>query len=96
MNASKWINSGADILLIDEPTRGVDVGARAQIYEILFELANKRKTLIVVSSDLEELMTLCDRIVVMKKGELAGEVQRQDFSEEKLLRLAIEDKNSRF
>lgn len=87
---AKWINSGADILLIDEPTRGVDVGARAQIYDILFELANKGKTLIVVSSDLDELMTICDRIVVMKKGALAGEVQMKDFSEERLLRLAIE------
>lgn len=90
---AKWINSGADILLIDEPTRGVDVGARAQIYDILFELANKGKTLIVVSSDLEELMTLCDRIVVMKKGALTGEVLKKDFSEEKLLRLAIEGRN---
>ena len=88
---AKWINSGADILLIDEPTRGVDVGARAQIYAVLFELANKGKTLIVVSSDLEELMTLCDRIVVMKKGIVTGEVQKKDFSEEKLLRLAIEE-----
>jgi len=89
---AKWMNSGADILLIDEPTRGVDVGARAQIYEILFDLANKGKTLIIVSSDLEELMTICDRIVVMKKGVITGEVQRRDFSEETLLRLAIEEK----
>jgi ABC-type sugar transport system ATPase subunit len=91
---AKWINSGADILLIDEPTRGVDVGARAQIYDILFELANKGKTLIVVSSDLEELMSICDRIVVMKKGVLTGEVLKADFSEERLLRLAIEEKES--
>jgi len=88
---AKWINSGADILLIDEPTRGVDVGARAQIYDILFELANKGKTLIVVSSDLEELMTICDRILVMKKGRITGEVTKKDFSEERLLRLAIEE-----
>ena len=89
---AKWINSGASFFLIDEPTRGVDVGARAQIYDILFELADAGKTLIVVSSDLEELMTICDRIIVMKKGELAGEVQKEDFSEERLLRLAIEEK----
>ncbi|UAY56949.1 sugar ABC transporter ATP-binding protein [Arachidicoccus terrestris] len=87
---AKWINSGADILLIDEPTRGVDVGARAQIYDILFDLANKGKTLIVVSSDLEELMTICDRVAVMKKGVFTGEVLKEGFSEEKLLRLAIE------
>ena len=86
---AKWINSGADVLLIDEPTRGVDVGARAQIYDILFELADQGKTLIVVSSDLEELMTISDRIAVMKKGVFAGELFRDDFSEEKLLRLAI-------
>ena len=87
---AKWINSGADILLIDEPTRGVDVGARSQIYDILFELANKGKTLIVVSSDLEELMAICDRIAVMKKGCFTGEILKDDFSEETLLRLAIE------
>ena len=87
---AKWINSGAEILLIDEPTRGVDVGARSQIYDILFELANKGKTLIVVSSDLEELMSICDRILVMKKGGFRGEVTKDAFSEEKLLRLAIE------
>jgi len=87
---AKWINSGADILLIDEPTRGVDVGARAQIYDILFELAAAGKTLIVVSSDLEELMSISDRILVMQKGQFSGEVLRADFSEEKLLRLAIE------
>lgn len=87
---AKWINSGADIMMIDEPTRGVDVGARSQIYDILFELANNGKTLIVVSSDLEELMSICDRIAVMKKGEFTGELPKQEFSEEKLLRLAIE------
>ena len=87
---AKWINSGADILLVDEPTRGVDVGARAQIYDILFDLVNGGKTLIVVSSDLEELMTICDRILVMKKGAFTGELLKADFSEEKLLRLAIE------
>lgn len=87
---AKWMNSGANILLIDEPTRGVDVGARSQIYDILFELAAQGKTLIVVSSDLEELMTICDRILVMKKGGFAGEILKEDFSEEKLLRLAIQ------
>lgn len=87
---AKWMNSGANILLIDEPTRGVDVGARSQIYDILFELAAQGKTLIVVSSDLEELMTICDRILVMKKGGFAGEILKEDFSEEKLLRLVIQ------
>lgn len=87
---AKWINSGAKVLLIDEPTRGVDVGARAQIYDILFELAAQGKILVVVSSDLEELMTICDRILVMQKGIFTGEVPKGDFSEEKLLRLAIQ------
>ena len=87
---AKWINSDADILLIDEPTRGVDVGARSQIYDILFELADNGKILVVVSSDLEELMTICNRIAVMKKAVFTGEVEKEDFSEEKLLRLAIE------
>ncbi|HTN37491.1 MAG TPA: sugar ABC transporter ATP-binding protein [Arachidicoccus sp.] len=89
---AKWMNSGADIFLIDEPTRGVDVGARSQIYDILFELADSGKVLIIVSSDLEELITIADRIVVMKNGSIRGEVGKDDFSEEQLLRLAIEEK----
>ena len=84
---AKWLARSCDVLLIDEPTRGVDVGAKAEIYQLLDELACEGKALLVVSSELPELIGLCRRIVVMRNGGIAGEVQRADFSEATLMRL---------
>ena len=84
---AKWLARSCDVLLIDEPTRGVDVGAKAEIYQLLDELACEGKALLVVSSELPELIGLCRRIVVMRNGGIAGEVQRPDFSEAALMRL---------
>jgi ABC-type sugar transport system ATPase subunit len=84
---AKWLARSCDVLLIDEPTRGVDVGAKAEIYQLLDELACEGKALLVVSSELPELIGLCRRILVMREGRLAGEVQRADFSEAGLMRL---------
>ncbi|RXK55090.1 sugar ABC transporter ATP-binding protein [Oleiharenicola lentus] len=84
---AKWLARSCDVLLIDEPTRGVDVGAKAEIYQLLDELACEGKALLVVSSELPELIGLCRRILVMREGRLAGEVQRADFSEAALMRL---------
>ncbi len=84
---AKWLARSCDVLLIDEPTRGVDVGAKAEIYGLLDELACEGKALLVVSSELPELIGLCRRILVMREGRIAGEVQRADFSEATLMRL---------
>jgi len=84
---AKWLARSCDVLLIDEPTRGVDVGAKAEIYQLLDELACEGKALLVVSSELPELIGLCRRILVMREGQIAGEVQRADFSEASLMRL---------
>jgi ABC-type sugar transport system ATPase subunit len=84
---AKWLARSCDVLLIDEPTRGVDVGAKAEIYQLLDELACEGKALLVVSSELPELIGLCRRIIVMRNGGIAGEVQRADFSEAALMRL---------
>ncbi len=84
---AKWLARSCDVLLIDEPTRGVDVGAKAEIYQLLDELACEGKALLVVSSELPELIGLCRRILVMRNGRLAGEVARADFSEAVLMRL---------
>ena len=84
---AKWLARSCDVLLIDEPTRGVDVGAKAEIYQLLDELACEGKALLVVSSELPELIGLCRRILVMRNGQLAGEVARADFSEAALMRL---------
>ena len=84
---AKWLARSCDVLLIDEPTRGVDVGAKAEIYQLLDELACEGKALLVVSSELPELIGLCRRILVMREGGIAGEVGRGEFSEATLMRL---------
>ncbi len=84
---AKWIARDCDVLVVDEPTRGIDVGAKAEIYQLLDELAGEGKALLVISSELPELIGLCSRILVMREGRLAGEVARADFSEGALMRL---------
>ncbi|HRE79811.1 MAG TPA: sugar ABC transporter ATP-binding protein [Opitutaceae bacterium] len=84
---AKWLARACDILLIDEPTRGVDVGAKAEIYQLLDELACEGKAILVVSSELPELLTLSRRILVMRQGQLVGEVAREHASEANLMHL---------
>jgi ribose transport system ATP-binding protein len=86
---ARWLHRDCRVLLLDEPTRGVDVGARADIYAELEALADAGKALLVVSSDLRELMMLCDRIAVMSAGRLAGVFARGSWSEEGLLEAAF-------
>jgi ribose transport system ATP-binding protein len=86
---ARWLHRDCRILLLDEPTRGVDVGARADIYAELDALAAAGKALLVVSSDLRELMMLCDRIAVLSAGRLAGVFARESWSEEALLEAAF-------
>nr|WP_249123255.1 MULTISPECIES: sugar ABC transporter ATP-binding protein [unclassified Bradyrhizobium] len=85
---AKWLANGPRVLLLDEPTRGVDVGAKAEIYALLRSLAEQGLALLVVSSELPELITLCDRILVMSRHRIAGELARTEFSEERILNLA--------
>ncbi|MFB9991410.1 sugar ABC transporter ATP-binding protein [Deinococcus oregonensis] len=85
---AKWLMRGAEVLMVDEPTRGIDVGARFEIYEVLHALAAEGKAVLVVSSDLPELMGLCHRIVVFSNGQITGEVARPDFQQEHILALA--------
>jgi ribose transport system ATP-binding protein len=86
---ARWLHRDCRVLLLDEPTRGVDVGARADIYAELDALAEAGKALLVVSSDLRELMMLCDRIAVLSAGRLAGVFARGSWSEEMLLEAAF-------
>ncbi len=87
---AKWLLRDANILLLDEPTRGIDVHARVQLYRQFDELAAHGKALVIVSSDLQELMDLCDRIVVMSAGRLTAEFARGDWSQEKIMAAAFE------
>jgi ABC-type sugar transport system ATPase subunit len=79
---SKWLFSDSEIIIFDEPTRGIDVGARREIYQIINDLVAEGKTVIVVSSDMEEIMGISDRILVMHEGNIAGEVLKESFSQE--------------
>jgi ribose transport system ATP-binding protein len=86
---AKWLFRDCDILIFDEPTRGIDVGAKFEIYKLLTELAGKGKAIVLVSSDLKELFAVCDRIVVMSAGRVAGSFSRGDWSEEKIMGAAL-------
>ncbi|MET0598021.1 MAG: sugar ABC transporter ATP-binding protein [Mesorhizobium sp.] len=85
---AKWLAMEPNVLIVDEPTRGVDVGARSEIYRLLRGLADRGVALLVVSSDLPEVLTLADRIVVMAEGRTVGELPGDGASEEQVLRLA--------
>ena len=76
------------MLLLDEPTRGIDVGAKYEIYQLIIDLAEKGKTVIMVSSEMPELLGVCDRILVMSGGRLAGEVNAADTTQEEIMTLA--------
>jgi ribose transport system ATP-binding protein len=85
---AKWLFTGARILLFDEPTRGIDVGAKAEIYELLVRLAEKGKAVVMVSSEMPEVLGLSDRVAVLHEGRLAGVLSRGEASQEAILRLA--------
>lgn len=85
---SKWLMKDIKILILDEPTRGVDVGAKVEIYNIITELAQRGVAIVIVSSELPELLGMCDRIIVLGKGEVKGNIERKDFSQETVMRAA--------
>lgn len=87
---ARWMSTKADIIIFDEPTKGVDVGAKAQIYRLMEEMVQSGKSLIVVSSELPEVMGISDRIFVMSEGRISGELtDRREFIEDSMLNLAI-------
>ncbi|RFC66872.1 MULTISPECIES: sugar ABC transporter ATP-binding protein [Mesorhizobium] len=88
---AKWLFRGSSTLLLDEPTRGVDVGARREIYQLLWMLAAEQKAIVMVSSDLSELIGMCHRIVVFSNGALVGELPRSEFDQERILSLAYQE-----
>lgn len=83
---SKWIFTDPDVLILDEPTRGIDVGAKYEIYTIINQLADSGKSIIVISSEMPELLGLCDRIYVVNEGEIAGELPRSEATQESIMK----------
>ncbi|WP_253830279.1 sugar ABC transporter ATP-binding protein [Prauserella aidingensis] len=88
---SRWIHAGPDVLILDEPTRGIDVGSKFEIYTVIERLAAEGKAVLFISSELPELLGMCDRIYTMSAGRLTGEVGREDATQESLMRYMTMD-----
>jgi len=86
---AKWFNTNGEIYIFDEPTRGIDVGAKQEIYQIMMDLLRQNKAVIMVSSDMPEVISMSDRVIVMKDGCVQGEIDRKDISEENILQYSI-------
>ena len=87
---SRWLESGADILFFDEPTRGIDIGAKSEIYDLMRQFVEKGGSIVMVSSDLPELITMSDRVIVMRNGEKVKEVSNKfEITEENLMHLMM-------
>ena len=85
---ARWLLTEPEVLLLDEPTRGIDVGAKYEIYQLIIDLAKQDKVVIMVSSEMPELLGVCDRILVMSGGRLAGEVDAKNTTQEEIMTLA--------
>lgn len=85
----KWLLTDPELLIVDEPTRGIDVGAKYEVYSIINRLASEGKGVWVISSELEELMGICDRIIVMGNGEIRGELSKKEFDKEEIMKAAF-------
>ncbi len=85
---AKWLETKAQVLFFDEPARGIDVGAKAEMFDLIGKLAQVGRAIVVISSHQPELLNMCDRILVMREGRVAGELEKRDFSEENIVALA--------
>jgi putative multiple sugar transport system ATP-binding protein len=86
---SKWLFTDPDVLILDEPTRGIDVGAKFEIYSIINTLADQGRGVIMISSEMPELLGMCDRIYVMNKGSFVGELTRAEASQERIMEMIM-------
>ena len=92
---SQWINTKPEVLILDEPTRGIDVGAKYEIYTIIQKLADSGKGVIVISSELPELLGICDRVYAIAEGRITGEVEKKDFKPELLMKYMTTEKGNK-
>jgi len=89
---AKWLAAESDVIIFDEPTRGIDVGAKAEIYKLMADLAEQGSAIIMISSEMPELMGMSDRLIVMHEGRLMGELSREEFSQERIMGMLAGDK----
>jgi len=94
VSLAKWIHTDPDVLILDEPTRGVDVGAKYEIYQAINALADSGRGIVVISSEMPELLGLCDRIYAINEGRVTGVLPREEFSQERLMRLMTAEKEA--
>jgi ribose transport system ATP-binding protein len=92
---AKWLEAGAEMFIFDEPTRGVDVGAKLEIHRLIVDLAKQGKAILMVSSDMPEVLTVSDRILVMRKGRLVGEFSAAEATEHKIIQCALGEFNGK-
>lgn len=85
---AKWLLAMPEILILDEPTRGIDVGAKMEIYHLIMQMAEAGKTILLISSEMEEILGLCDNIVVFHEGRVSGQITGKDATSDKILKLA--------
>ncbi len=88
---AKWFNTGGEIYIFDEPSHGVDVGSKQEIYKVMVDLLKQGKAILMVSSDMPEVISMSDRVIVFKNGEIAGELTGEELTEENILTLSIGD-----
>lgn len=85
---ARWLLLEPDILILDEPTKGIDVGAKAELYKLMVELAKQGKSIIMITSDMLELLSMSDRVMVMHEGRVAGIIPQEELTQERVLELA--------
>ena len=88
---AKWIFADCEVLVLNEPTRGIDVGAKQQIYKILSKLTKQGKTIILMTSEIPELINLCDRVLVLRSGSIVKEMSKDEINKEDILRFALSE-----
>ena len=86
---AKWLLKNCDILIFDEPTRGIDVGAKSEIYHLINQLVEQGKSVIMISSEMQEMLCMSDRILVMCEGCITGELNIEEATQEKIMELAV-------
>ena len=87
----RWLHTNPDILILDEPTHGIDIGAKFEIYQLIQQLSAGGKGILLISSELSELINLCHKIMVIREGKIAGILNNDEATEEKILALAMQE-----
>ena len=85
---AKWLAADVELLIFDEPTRGIDVGAKQEIYMLINRLVEQGKAILMISSEMEELIGMSDRIIVLSEGRITGELEKSEFKQETIMKFA--------